>query len=201
MGRDRGRLGGGSIAAYVDGDGDDVQGDEQAPSPWPRYKGVAGFLRKLSDISGFNEFLIEHSELYNGVKGSLLDRSRHWSLADFEFYELGSEPLERSIAGVAEFRDLLQAHDIELRVLILPYEYQLRTRQPEYLEPQRLLSERFRELGITHYDLYEETILHMDQHSLSSQSLFLFSDHAHPSSLGSEFIAKQVVAIVRGNAS
>lgn len=130
------------------------------PSPAVPPAGDADFVEKLKRLELFsaaNDFLREKSKLYLLIKGLISDPSRRYFAADFQGYR-NKEALWRDLAPIEAIAGELASRNIELLVIIAPYEYQLRPGGNGLMDgldirlPQKLVSEFLAERNIAHVD-------------------------------------------------
>jgi len=144
---------------------------EQAPSKRAlNYRAVQSVL----------SFMRRHSRLYMRLKAALTDRSKFYFLNDYQLYQEGGESLTQSLAILNEMNTFLRSRNIALTVVILPYEYQLRTKETQYLVPQKLLAAHFNELGISYLDAYG----YFESSAGDEKENFLYADFGHLSKKG-----------------
>ncbi len=80
---------------------------------------------------------------------------------------------------------MLKKADIEFKVLILPYKVQLKSKNPSFLAPQKMLSEYFEKSGLDYFDLLGEFARGCKQPS----KCYLYGDPLHLSEKGHEIVA------------
>ncbi|TRZ93935.1 hypothetical protein D4R78_07375 [bacterium] len=164
-------------------------------SGFPEYKNIAGFVKKLTKIYDFNPFLVSHSKLYLLLKKIFYDCSKTWFFYDYQEYR-NAQRLRNLGDTMRYIKDALSHEKIELTILVLPYEFQLRENNRQYLLPQEVISAELNKIGVKNYDLYPAVYRLMKEKGFSSRDLFLFNDHCHPSVKGNAIIAQVVLKIL-----
>lgn len=157
---------------------------ERAENPLER------ITRLITSIFDFNSFLNTRSKLYLAVKGTLFDSSRWWFQADYDAY-FDAELVEEFTKKLQGLIEALRINGVGVQVLLLPYEYQVRLEEPEYLEPQRIISQALTESGVRYWNLYSEFVAY--NNGSSPEELFLFSDHCHLTVVGHALVAEHVL--------
>lgn len=148
---------------------------EQAPSTRAlNYRYVQNLL----------SFMRRHSKFYMRMKAALTDRSKFYFLNDYQLYKEGGESLTQSMEILNEVNTFLRSRNISLMVVILPYEYQLRTKDAQYLAPQKLLAAHLKEMGISYLDAYE----YFESSEGDKKELFLYADFGHLSKRGHRIV-------------
>ena len=85
----------------------------------------------------------------------------------------------RTVALLTEMNDLLVKNKIDFQVVMLPYEYQLREREPGLLKPQELMAKAL-PARVKLIDLYPC----LSGQEKNSTRLFLYADAMHFSKAG-----------------
>jgi lysophospholipase L1-like esterase len=129
-------------------------------------------------------FMRRHSRLYMRLKAALTDRSEFYFLNDYQLYQEGGESLTQSMKILDEMNTFLRGRNIALTVVILPYEYQLRTKVAQYLGPQKLLAAHFKELDIFYLDAYGS----FESSEGDEKENFLYADFGHLSKKGHRIV-------------
>jgi lysophospholipase L1-like esterase len=152
-------------------------------------------FRWLRDIDNnylnVNPFLNSYSRTYVLLKSMFRDAPRDYLAFTQTAYENGAakEIAEREFARLAK---ALKGRDIWLEVFLLPYEYQLRTRDSEALMPQRVLAMALTKANISVTDLYEPMAKQLDMAGMSSADAYLYNDGMHFSVKGNKLIAELI---------
>ena len=147
-------------------------------------------LRDLNDkYFNFNDFLRCHFRSYLWMKSLIIDSSKNHFLADFLRYknitkmpEVIRDQFDQLVFFQKNFKSWLL-------IVILPYEYQLRTGEYEFLFPQQMIMRSTEDLGLDLVDLYSPLRKYVLDNQLKSQDLFLYNDPCHFSSEGHKIIA------------
>ena len=107
---------------------------------------------RLAVLQAANEWLRSRSKLYLFLRTVSSDASLRFFLDDLQMYRAGDGTFEAGMAHLAAMSDRLRAADIPFRVIVLPYEAQLRGENEEYLVPQRRIMAYLRERRIAGVD-------------------------------------------------
>lgn len=131
-------------------------------------------------VQSLLSFMRRHSKFYMRMKAALTDRSKFYFLNDYQLYKDGGESLTQSMEILNEMNTFLRSRNIALTVVILPYEYQLRTKDEQYLAPQKILAAHFKEMGIPYHDAYG----YFEGGAGDEKENFLYADFGHLSKKG-----------------
>jgi lysophospholipase L1-like esterase len=135
-------------------------------------------------VQNLLSFMRRRSKFYILMKDALTDRSKFYFLNDYQLYKEGGESFTQSLEILNEVNTFLRSRNIALTVVILPYEYQLRTKEAQYLAPQKLLTAHFKELGISYLDAYE----YFERSEGDKKDFFLYADFGHLSKKGHRIV-------------
>jgi lysophospholipase L1-like esterase len=135
-------------------------------------------------IESVLSFLRRNSKFYMVVKNIVFDRSRAYFQHDLRLYQEAGEGLQESFRILDELNTSLRDRNIELTVVITPYEYQLRKKEDQYLLPQKILTSYFQEKGIPYIDAYE----YFARADGDERQYFLYGDFAHFSKKGHQMV-------------
>ena len=105
-------------------------------------------------------------------------------MSDYKLYSNYFE--ESNIEDIIKINNLFKESNIEMKVIIMPYEYQIRfgENQPSLLLPQELLTNFFKKNKIQFIDAYR----YFKNNSRNSRDLFLPFDPMHLSSYGHQIL-------------
>jgi hypothetical protein len=134
-------------------------------------------------------FLRLNSKLYLLLKKTFFDRSKRYALHDIEFYKKRRSDIDEQLNAIVGIKLDPDKANIDLLVVILRYEYQLR--MGGLKEPQILLNSFFAKHKIEVLGLYEYFT------QLNSEDYFLYGDPMHLSSVGHEVVTKRVAAVLK----
>lgn len=152
--------------------------DAPKPTPTPQKAKPPNFISKA-----FQEFIAYfrcRSKLFVLLKSIMFDRSQSYFLFDYSLYKNNSDYYVKSLKTIDEIAQKLKKNKIDLIIVILPYEYQLRLDDPNLLLPQNVLKAHFKEQRISCIDIYDK----MKNSSYKSRKLFLAADAMHFSKTG-----------------
>lgn len=141
------------------------------------YAGSDGFQMHAIDSPLF-ALLRHHSRTYVVLKNLLADRSKAYFLHDAGLYRKGG--LGKTVALLEAMNASLLAQGVSLTLVLLPYEYQLRTRATADLLPQQLVAETCNKLGVECVDLTPEFMARTG----NTHAFYLFADGIHFSRRG-----------------
>ena len=133
------------------------------------------------------------SKLYMFLKNAVSDRSKVYFLNDLRYYDPQSEAFINAMHDLATMQQRCQAQGVEFRVIILPYEFQLRYRDNKnYWQPQSLMIDFMKRQRIDYL------AIDFPQPSAAAlQALYLYADGIHFSKLGHQQIAAKIVNLLR----
>jgi lysophospholipase L1-like esterase len=145
-----------------------------------------------SGLSGLPAFLLSQlrsrSKLYMLLKDLISDRSQAYFLNDLKDYRMEAARFSGAMKDLSSINNLCKTNGIELCVILLPYEYQLRNRnQAGIWAPQELIIKHLLAQPIDH--------LNIDFPNLPGtlvKDLYLYADGIHFSALGHRLIGEQV---------
>lgn len=120
-------------------------------------------------------FLRRSSKFYILIRNFLFDRSESYFKYDLEKYRETNSELTASLASLQAIYSQTLEKGLKFSVIILPYEYQLRTSVTGRLRPQQMLAGFFRQESITFLDAYN----YLQRSGLESRRLFLYGDPMH----------------------
>jgi lysophospholipase L1-like esterase len=125
-----------------------------------------------------------HFALVRLLTGLAFDRSKRTFLHDAGLYQRENTRLARSHRILAEVKAELERHGIDLLIVLLPYEYQVRMKQEADLRPQTLLKTQLERRRISFLDTYEA----FARSGEDSRRFYLYLDPMHLSSHGHEIV-------------
>lgn len=157
------------------------------------YAGLAGEPgQTVRQISGdLLKFLKLHYFTYQWLKALLFDRSRDYYLHDRGLYENGGAHLSAAMADLREALALASENNLRFEIVLLPYEYQLRQANDDFL-PQEVMQTALQNLNITVHDATE----YLRSQEGRPATLYRFGDGIHFSPRGhavlAEFLRRQL---------
>ncbi|MBN1352097.1 SGNH/GDSL hydrolase family protein [candidate division KSB1 bacterium] len=133
--------------------------------------------------------LRSNSKLYMVLKNLVSDRSKYYFLHDLAVFTASDTSFSSAMQDLLKIRDLCASESISLRVIVLPYEYQIRMRQDKsYWQPQRMLADFFVRHQIP-FSMPDTTIFKPNE----SASYYLYADGIHFSRTGQRVLAEYVL--------
>lgn len=154
------------------------------------FAGRMTLARDDSPLTRLRFWLRDGSTFYQWLKGRTTDRSGAYFEAVAPSYAEGTPGWERVSAGIAALRRIAEERQVDLRVVVLPYEAQLRAGAPQSLHPQEMLRARLAAEGVPALDL---TPVFARQEG-PMDDLFLWKDAMHLSPAGHALVAREVGA-------
>jgi lysophospholipase L1-like esterase len=133
-------------------------------------------------------FLKQNSKLYMFLKGAFFDRSRTYFLNDLRYYKPSNPQLKESLKLVTVMKNIAEIKGSVFVVFIIPYEYQLRMFDPEFLIPQQLLIEYFKDNDINYVNVIDD----LKRTKTSPKKLYLYADAMHLSKRGHERLFESI---------
>jgi hypothetical protein len=129
-------------------------------------------------------FVQRNVYLYQWLKSVLFDRPYRYFEHDSRLYT--AENVEAAASHLKAIADLCSQHSLQCDVVLLPYEYQLRSNGDEdAFLPQDILTRRLRSISVSVLD----PGAYFKQLSPSPSDLFLFGDGIHLSEMGHLLLA------------
>lgn len=144
-----------------------------------------GKIRYL--FSDFLSFAKTHSRLYHFLKNLLFDRPKSYYLFDKQFYDRENPEFQRAIDTILEISDSCRQRGIWFDLILLPYEYQLRTGD---FAPQDLMEEVLTNAGIRIKRPFQTDA----EKYPDFKAFFLYGDGIHFSNYGHRRLAEFMIA-------
>ncbi len=107
-------------------------------------------IENINLIKKINAFLRSKSYLYMYAKGKIYDPSKRYFLSILSYYETGDLKQINSFADILNKK--MSDKNIDLTIVLLPYEYQTRTCEDKNLLPQYKILKIFQNLKINLID-------------------------------------------------
>lgn len=130
-------------------------------------------------------FLRRNSKFYAVMKNAVSDRSKVYFDHDYQIYKSADGSFTEAINIIDEMDAHLRNRNIDFEIVILPYEYQLRTKEEQFLLPQKLLTAHFKEKKIPHIDIYPD----LERAGGDQKKNYLYADFCHFSREGNQLVA------------
>jgi len=145
-------------------------------TPDMRSKGALGVL--INSLS-------TNLKTWHLLKELFSDRQKDYFDYDKQFYTQSDTNLTQSVKDIIQCSSIGLRHGIDTKLILLPYEYQIRYIDNENLHiPQKLMKEKLLNSGIDVIDILQL----ISNKQLDSKSLFLFGDGIHFSEKGHRFL-------------
>ncbi len=143
-----------------------------------------GFFAKL------NSYLRAHSKLFVLLKGELTDpQLRYWEAEYLNYKDIPDNVFLERMQPIIEITNILKQKGILFKVIIAPYEYQIRKYDNNLSIPQKRLSHFFETNGISYIDLIDK----FRNSKINSKALFLPYDPMHFSKKGHEVMYENLL--------
>lgn len=150
-------------------------------------KNAPGFGRDYF-VGKVMSFIRSNSKFYLFLKKTFTDRPKAYINFDRQFYRHDNPQFKQAIHNLKEIDSIVKESGINLQVIILPYEYQLRNfSDQEAFLPQEILADSLKSFGIISYD-FSDSLTH-----LNSESLYHYGDGIHFSNKGHRLIAQELI--------
>lgn len=140
------------------------------------------FGDSLNDVVNFFR---RNSKLYHFLKKNFSDRPKTYYLYDRQFYNLSNQNYKSAVKSLRLISSILTNLNIDLKIILLPYEFELREGFKLSDTPQSLLSKSLNSADIQVYDLLPI----ISKKNTSSEDLYLYGDGIHFSNKGHKLIA------------
>lgn len=147
-----------------------------------------GMTRKFG--AGILPFIRRHFRLYQVLKNAFFDRSRSYYEHDAFYYAPFGQYYQHAILMLEKIQKICNEQGVGLQVVLLPYEYQLRTHLPaDSLNiPQKLFKKDLQARNIPVTDAFSFMRSMGD-----SKELYLYGDGIHFSNAGHRVFAEWVL--------
>jgi len=147
-----------------------------------------------SNYSNITEFILtqlrSRSKLYMLMKNRISDRSKAYFSFSHQTYKAGDPDFISGMNDLLTLKALCDAEAIQLDVIVLPFEYQLRHRgQKGIWSPQEMMAGFFQQNKIDYLNL---DFPNFEGNAL--KKLYLYADGIHFSALGHQLIADVAIA-------
>jgi lysophospholipase L1-like esterase len=128
-----------------------------------------------------------NSKLYLFLKKHFTDRPAAYFRHDQQFYESNDPDFRSAVDQILSIKSLLEKREVDLKVILLPYEYQLRNSGNYTLSsPQDTLSMALKNNDISSFDL----IPAIHEKNIVSEKLYQYGDGIHFSDKGHSIVAE-----------
>ena len=108
---------------------------------------------------------------------------------DEKFYASTTPVIKNAINKLDKLNKLSSKNQIDFKVILLPYEYQIRNVNSLEIKPQQLMSLKLNQKEIICLD----PIQYLVDRKIPSKEMFLFGDGIHLSNVGHRLISEFVV--------
>ena len=139
-------------------------------------------VRRIPGITAANFFLREHCGCICGSV-TLTATSQRYFQADLKLDDVDDARLAALLQPISDIAALLAQRHVDFVVGLLPYEMQVRDRDPALRRPQQRIEEYLRAHGIASIDLWMPMTA-----TKRSRDAYLFGDPMHFSTLGHQIV-------------
>jgi hypothetical protein len=142
---------------------------------------------------GILNFIKLNFRLYDVLKANLFDRPA--SYFDFvnQYYEEDNPIYLSAMNDIRLIIEFCENKNIKLDIVLMPYEYQLRKYQEDFIfEPQQLIRHNLRSDNISIYDCSDFFI----KRGYNSRDLYLYGDGIHFSEYGHQLMQEFIFDVV-----
>lgn len=138
------------------------------------------------EFNPFFRFFRTSSKLYLLLKNLLFDRSKTYFDYDFSYYRNDAPEFANAMETLISTVKETETRGIPCTVVLLPYEYQLRTGSDSLLLPQKVIKTSLEERGVHVLDMFPR----FAGAAGSSRDYYLYGDHMHLSNHGHRVVAR-----------
>jgi GDSL-like lipase/acylhydrolase family protein len=156
-----------------------------APASGQESGDLVQIAKRVAVLQAANDWLRSRSKLYLFLRGLASDSSMRFFLHDLELYRARDGDFQTRMALLAAMRARLRAAGIPFKVVVLPYEVQLRAQNADFMLPQRMICGYLSEHGV---DYIDATAAFRDT-GAPSDALYLYEDPMHFSPRGHGVLA------------
>lgn len=144
-------------------------------------------IRSRGMVGKFIQLLSRNLKTWHLLKYIFTDRQKDYYDYDKQFYTLQDTNFTKSMEDIYRCLAIASEHGIDTKLILLPYEYQIRfIRDEKNHKPQKLIKQKLSETNIQVIDILEL----IRNYNIYSKSLYLFGDGIHFSNKGHKFIAE-----------
>jgi hypothetical protein len=159
---------------------------------------IATRAMKFGFLHDVNAWLRSRSKLYILLKSMVEDTSMRAFWYDLQQYQNSKTDFEIAMSAFNQINEQLGKAGIRFKVIIIPYEVQLRSYNEAFMLPQKMIRESFVEQGIDFIDATE----FFRNSGYAPQELYLYNDPMHLSAAGhrvlNDILVKDIATIKPG---
>ena len=142
-------------------------------------------LKGIRIINYLNSLLRSHSKLYLLIKGIVSDpQARYWKNDLAHFKTLSDSKSFGGLEPLSYVNDMFKKKHISLKIIIMPFEYQVRVDNVDTNLPQKILKNYFERQNINYIDALPS----FRNANVKSSELFLSYDPMHLSKQGHKLL-------------
>lgn len=153
----------------------------------PDFDTPGGKLRFL--FADWLRFVRTHSRLYYFLKTIVFDRPKSYYRFDKSFYQNEKREFQNALQIINKINAVCRAQQISFDLILLPYEYQLRTGD---FAPQSFLRTALQN-EVTLFSPFQSDAIPPE----NSKAFFLYGDGIHLSNLGHRYLAQCLLDYLR----
>ena len=144
-----------------------------------------GTVREIG--GGLLAWIRRNVRTYQVLKGIMLDRPQTYYEHDAEFYLSGNAHFDKAVSDMQEIVQLCESYNVSLKLILLPYEYQLRETANIEHSPQAIL-----EKHLPDHLAVMNLVKAFREYDGDKSELFLFGDGIHFSAKGHRLVASSL---------
>lgn len=133
----------------------------------------------------FMAFVRRNVATYAWIKATFTDRPMQYYLHDKQLYDPEQGYVDAALSDLGEIQALADAHSVPVQVVLLPYEYSLRTGD---VLPHTVMKSALERMGIRVFDM-ADALAGVEE----SDRLYLYGDGIHFSEYGHQQIARVLI--------
>jgi lysophospholipase L1-like esterase len=166
-------------------------------SPDDADHGAVSGAKRVSALVHANDWLRSRSKLYLLIKNLANDTSMRIFQYDLQMYQGADAYFDKNMSALARLSEDLRAKGVRFKVVVLPYEVQLRPGGGEERRlPQRMITAYLRQHDIPYLDAFDA----FQRAGASSRELFLYGDPMHFSPAGHRVLSELLLDDLRSPA-
>jgi hypothetical protein len=164
---------------------------EQARASVPT--NVVVMAKRFTVLQGINDWTRSHLKLVNVAKSIVSDNAKRIFLFDLEVYKHSQSFFNTNMDALRRIDESCQKSHLAFKVIVLPYEVQLRSRDAALLLPQAMIIQYLQQ---NHVAVLDTTELFRES-GFPMKALYLFDDAMHLSPLGHQLLARLLMDDIR----
>jgi lysophospholipase L1-like esterase len=156
-------------------------------------KNLVSLAKRFVFLQSLNDWIRSRSKLFIVAKSILSDTSLRYFAYDLEMYKHSEAYFVANMDTLRQIHERLHKDGIAFKVIVMPYEVQLRSKDAAVLLPQAMITRYLREHDIPFVDTTEI----FRNTGMRSKDLYLFDDAMHFSPAGHRVLADILMNDIR----